>query len=469
VSGATLSITSGTGSCSVTATKAADTNYSSATSTAATVTVQLASQTITFSTTSPVNYGVAPITLSATGGNSGNPVTFSLVSGPAMLTGSTLTVTGIGTINLTANQAGNTNYLAATQVAQSIVVNPAPLTVAASNAMRVYGVANPTFTGSVTGGVNGDTFTESFSTTATITSNAGPYSIVPMAAGTDLADYSVTVQNGTLTITQAGTTTSLSLSSGSITPGQSVTLTSQVTSATTGTPTGSVNFYDGTTLLDTAPLSAGTATFMTSSLSAGTTHQLTAVYSGDVNFTTSSTSQSMPIVVAPLDFTLSANPPTTQSVTAGSTAVYQVVVAPLYGSYAGPVSFAATGLPLGASVTFNPTSIAANAGQQTVAVTVQTSATAALQPAPLFSRTRVPLAIALLLLPLIGARRLRRQGRNLSRMLCVLLLLLGMATMALSGCGGQTKSATETNYTLTITATSGNLQHSTDLTLTLQQ
>jgi hypothetical protein len=208
---------------------------------------------------------------------------------------------------------------------------------------------------------------------------------------------------------------------------------------------------------------------MTSSLSAGTTHQLTAVYSGDVNFTTSSTSQSMPIVVAPLDFTLSANPPTTQSVTAGSTAVYQVVVAPLYGSYAGPVSFAATGLPLGASVTFNPTSIAANAGQQTVAVTVQTSATAALQPAPLFSRTRVPLAIALLLLPLIGARRLRRQGRNLSRMLCVLLLLLGMATMALSGCGGQTKSATETNYTLTITATSGNLQHSTDLTLTLQQ
>ena len=470
VSGATLSITSGTGTCSVTATKAADTNYNSATSAAARVTVQPAGQAISFSTSSPVTYGVGPIALSATGGASSNPVTFSLVSGPGMLNGSTLTVSGVGTIAIDANQAGNTNYSAATQVKQSIVVNPAALTLAANNATRAYGVANPAFTGSVTGGVNGDSFTETFSTSATINSNTGNYAIVPSASGADLADYSVAIQNGTLTIMQAGTTTSLGVSSGSITPGQSVTLTAQVASTTTGTPTGSVNFYDGSSVLDTATLAGGTASFTTTALSAGATHLLTAVYSGDTNFATSSTTSSIHIIVAALDFTLTASAPAAKTVNAGSAAIYQVVVAPTYGAYPGTVTFTATGLPAGAVATFAPSRIPANGGQQTVAVTIQTAATtAALQPDPLSSHTRVPLALALLLLPLIGARRLRGHGQRFSRMLCAMLLLLGMATLALSGCGGHTNSTPPPeNYALTITASCGNLQHTATVNLTVQ-
>jgi hypothetical protein len=50
-----------------------------------------------------------------------------------------------------------------------------------------------------------------------------------------------------------------------------------------GTPTGSVNFKDGTTLLGTASLSGGRATFTSSTLSIGA-HSITAVYSGDTNF-----------------------------------------------------------------------------------------------------------------------------------------------------------------------------------------
>jgi hypothetical protein len=53
-----------------------------------------------------------------------------------------------------------------------------------------------------------------------------------------------------------------------------------------------------------ASLSGGTASFTTATLSAGTTHQLTAVYSDDVNFVASSTSSSTPIVLPALDFTL---------------------------------------------------------------------------------------------------------------------------------------------------------------------
>jgi sugar lactone lactonase YvrE len=84
-------------------------------------------QTVNFTQPlSPVFYPVSPITLVATGGASGNPVTFSIVSGPGSLSGtnnSILTVTGVGTIEIAANQAGNTNYAAATQVTQSIVVD----------------------------------------------------------------------------------------------------------------------------------------------------------------------------------------------------------------------------------------------------------------------------------------------------------------------------------------------------------
>ena len=56
-----------------------------------------------------------------------------------------------------------------------------------------------------------------------------------------------------------------------------------------GTPTGTVDFLDGTTPLDTETLKAGVATFSTSTLTVAT-HSITAVYSGDTNFTTSTSS-----------------------------------------------------------------------------------------------------------------------------------------------------------------------------------
>ncbi|MGA2888236.1 MAG: sugar-binding protein [Terracidiphilus sp.] len=80
-------------------------------------------QTITFpAPASPVTYGVPPITLSATA-SSGLAVSFSVVSGPATISGNTLTITGVGTVVIAANQPGNANYMAAAQVTNTIVVN----------------------------------------------------------------------------------------------------------------------------------------------------------------------------------------------------------------------------------------------------------------------------------------------------------------------------------------------------------
>jgi trimeric autotransporter adhesin len=82
-----------------------------------------AAQSINFALpTSPVTYGVSPIALSASA-TSGLAVILTVVSGPGTVSGTTLVVTGVGTVTVAANQAGNGNYAAAPQVTQSIVVS----------------------------------------------------------------------------------------------------------------------------------------------------------------------------------------------------------------------------------------------------------------------------------------------------------------------------------------------------------
>ena len=85
---------------------------------------QTVSQTISFSLSSPVTFVVAPIALSANA-TSGLPVTFGVASGPASVSGTTLTINGAGTVVVAANQAGNTTYAAAPPVTQTLVVNKA--------------------------------------------------------------------------------------------------------------------------------------------------------------------------------------------------------------------------------------------------------------------------------------------------------------------------------------------------------
>jgi hypothetical protein len=125
LSGGTLSIT-GTGT--VTANQAGNTTYAAApAATQSIVLSALTAQTITFTDSLPTaaTYTTGlTYPISATGGGSGNPVTFS-VTGPATLSGGTLSITGTGTVTVTANQAGNTTYAAAPAATQSIVLSAA--------------------------------------------------------------------------------------------------------------------------------------------------------------------------------------------------------------------------------------------------------------------------------------------------------------------------------------------------------
>ena len=121
VSGNMLTIT-GVGSITVQANQAGNSSYSAAPAVNQSFTVSKARQTITFPAIGNQNVGAPPITLMATA-SSGLAVTYTVVSGPATVSGSTLTVTGAGTVMVKATQAGNVDYTAATAVTQSFTVS----------------------------------------------------------------------------------------------------------------------------------------------------------------------------------------------------------------------------------------------------------------------------------------------------------------------------------------------------------
>jgi hypothetical protein len=133
------------------------------------------------------------------------------------------------------------------------------------------------------------------------------------------------------------------------------------------------------------------------------------------------------------------------------------------------VTFTATGLPPGATATFTPTTVAANAGPTSVSLSVQTASIVGMNK---LERNATPIVLSLLLLPFAGARRMRRLGRAAGRYLFMTLVLFTgiVATAGLTGCGshnGFFGHAPQT-YNITITATSGNIQHSVNATLTVQ-
>jgi hypothetical protein len=343
------------------------------------------------------------------------------------------------------------------------------LTVTTNNATRYYGAANPAFIGSVTGAKYSDTFTPSFTTTATTTSPVNTYAIVPSVAGATLGDYSVTENNGTLTITQAPTATGLTVSSTSVNPNQSVTLIAATASTTSGTPTGSVTFWDNGTALQTVPLASGGASY-TTTLSPAAAHSLTASYSGGTNFLPSASPATSAVVsVGQLTFSLNGSGSAALTVAPGSVASYSFMLSPNFGLYPGPVSFSVTGLPPGATATFSPATLAANGGTQAVTLSIQTSAALARNDnrTP-WSHDRAPLLA--LVLPLVFGRRVRSKLNG--RLLAVVLLLGGLAGVAgVTGCGTGTSGfmlQQPQTYNLTVTVSSGSLQQSQIVTLTAQ-
>src|SRR5947209_1212590 len=109
-----------------------------------------------------------------------------------------------GTHVIAASYGGDSAFLASSaQITQ--VVTPAALSVTASAASRLYGAVNPVFTGTISGLQNNDNITATYQSAATAASPVGTYAITPVLSDRNglLGNYTVTLQNGTLSVTPA--------------------------------------------------------------------------------------------------------------------------------------------------------------------------------------------------------------------------------------------------------------------------
>jgi hypothetical protein len=100
--------------------------FGSVTSSVATLTVNRLNQSISFSPLAGKRADDAPFSLAASA-SSGLAVSYSSsISGVATVSGSTVTLTGVGSTSIIASQAGNATYLAAIDVSQTLVVAAVP-------------------------------------------------------------------------------------------------------------------------------------------------------------------------------------------------------------------------------------------------------------------------------------------------------------------------------------------------------
>jgi sugar lactone lactonase YvrE len=434
--------------------------------------------------TSVYGTGTLTATFSNNGATATGPVAFydqqasgQVLVGQAQLASNIAAIStaalGAGTHSIVASYNGDANNNPIHSGAYIYVKTAAPLTAVAASVNLLYGQAVPTLSGALSGVLAQDSgaVTAVYATTATSTSAPGTYPITISLGGSAAANYTVAAGagSGSVIIGQAPTTTSLSANTTSAALGASLTFTASVASTTGAIPAGSVAFYDGSAILNPTPVpfSGGAATFTTSTLSAGA-HSITAVYGGNADFV-GSTSAALAVAEITPDFTITASP-STQTLLPGHSVDYTLTLTPLNPAFLYPVTLTASGLPAGMTATFTPTSLATGAGVSSVKLTLSASAQAQLnlKTSPL---KRGGLASALaLLLPLFFWRRARCAALRFSHSGRLLLAVLALVLAgSVTGCGsGGFFAHPVQSYSVTITAVSGPVTHTTSVNVTVQ-
>jgi len=178
-----------------------------ASSSSGTLHVNKASPTITWSNPADIVYGTAlsSTQLNAAASFNGSPIPGTLTYTPAA--GTVLSAGNGQTLSVSFAPTDTTNFNSASASVQ-INVSKAPLSITANNAARQYGQANPTFTATYSGFVNGEnpsvlTGTLACSSPATPSSpvSGTPYTIT--CSGQSSNNYAITYVAGQLTVNKA--------------------------------------------------------------------------------------------------------------------------------------------------------------------------------------------------------------------------------------------------------------------------
>jgi Bacterial Ig-like domain (group 3)/FG-GAP-like repeat len=514
----------GTGTHSVQASYPGDTDRAASTSdpisltavpqTTTTTTLSLSPSTVAAGHVVSLTATIAPV---PTGADMG---TMSFFRGAALLATALVNSSGIGTLNtsnfppgasasITAVYSGNAAFAGSTSAPQTLTVNPrivpAITLVAAPNPSTVGTLVIITATISPVPGFapsvarvpaahtatlspvpNGEVASLAFfsgttrlgfgamnssgvATFNTSTLPIGSSNITAVFSGNaSYANSTSAILVVVVTPLPVSTTTTLNAITSPGTVGQPITFTAAVSPTPSGTPTGTVSFFNGGTLVGTGTVnSSGIATFTTSSLAEGTM-SINAVFSGNALFL-GSESAPQTVVINP-DYAVTA-PAAPQTLAHGGSVNFTIGVPPVGNSYNSVVTMSASGLPAGATATFNPSTVTPGIAGATTVMTVTLAATAItvakLAPGPVRNHPFAPFAFVVAGLCFCFGKR-KQLGRSLVTVLAFAVVLGG--TLAATGCGGGfgNPGASAQTVVVTVTGTSGSVQHSTHVTLILK-
>jgi sugar lactone lactonase YvrE len=463
--------------------------------------------TLTDNSLGAAGAGTQTIGVTGTGVQPLTPTTTTLTASPlTAFVGQTVTLTATVSPVPTGGTLGSVDFC----LGGTLTIAKRGLAQPAARSMRGWrtrAVITPAGSGSCGAGTLLGTVTVGANGTAVLAITslpAGTDSITAIYSGNPTLDIS-TSDPATVTINPAATTTTtLAISPNPVFSGQSATLTGTAAPTPTVSPFGTITFCDsgsvGPTVarqsshfssktgrvfgqggqpngngspcglnasLGTGSVNAqGVGTLLLTSLTVGD-HNIYAVYSGAVGSLGSvSNSVDEPVDAA---YTVTA-PQTAFTVGQGGAVTVNVTVPPLGGAFDNVVTMSATGLPTGATATFNPPTVTPGAAGAPTVMTVQllTVAPANLPAAP---TTRIPFLPtgATLALGCAFLFYLRATQRVVKRVLVFASLFL-IATL-LSACNGGFAGKPGTipgNYVITITGTSGSLHPSTTVTITVQ-
>ncbi|HZW78868.1 MAG TPA: FG-GAP-like repeat-containing protein, partial [Candidatus Deferrimicrobiaceae bacterium] len=403
-------------------------------------------------------------------------------NGQAVLSGIGLS---LGANSITAVYGGGSTYLGSTSPVLSETENQWTTTATLSSSQNPSAFnQSVTFTATVTpnGGAaltGSVTFTDGATTLATVplSNGSASYTTSTLSMGT----HSITISYGGASIDsasssllsqivqKASTTTALTNSSQS----GSLILNATVSQASSGTPTGTVAFMDGTTSLGSSSLNGnGGATLSTSALTAGA-HNITAIYSGDSDF---SASTSSPMAVS-ADFAISASAASPASVPPGQPSTSTITVSPKNGFNPSGVTFTCSIAPAGnpsPACSFGTLSVANDVGSATITVTPAATASAHLST-PSGHRSHAMLIFALLIPGMLfGVVGIVKQDRNKLLGWVIAVAVLG-ACLLQGACGsaGSTKTSTTDGgtpaglYRVTVAGSANGTQHTATVSITV--
>ena len=293
------------GSHNITAAYGGDSTHAGSTSSVLTETVSpIGTTTSLTSSRNPSTFGQV-VTFTATvspAGSTGNVQFFDGGSslGSATVSGGTASLStsalAVGSHNITATYSGDSTHATSTSAVLTQTVSPSFTTTTALTSLpnpSTYG-QSVAFTAVVSSLGGTPTGTVTFLDGATplgssaLNASSATLSVSNLSAGTHTitaqyngdGTFSGSASSGLLqTVNKANTTTTLTSNHNPSNNSQPVTFTAAVSPATA---TGTVQFFDGATLLGSAPLSGGVASLTTSTLGGGT-HSVTASYGGDGN------------------------------------------------------------------------------------------------------------------------------------------------------------------------------------------